>query len=180
MESPQPQSPKTADRPHFWTVTLSICAIVVSVVSSSVSIYSAHLARENYCLQNRAWLYVKEAKWEPYWFRVTLINQGKTPANFVEPSCTEVDEYNPASGKTPTTMGPVPLRFGPVSPDQTKDLTLGIPHDTNIAAGRRTTVRCGVHYRDVFGDKHTLNLCYVLMHSGDVSVGECTDGNVSD
>jgi len=179
MESPQPQSLKTADRPHFLTITLSIFAIVVSVVSSSVSLYSARLAHENYHLQNRAWLYVKEAKWEPYWFRVSLINQGKTPANFVEPVCTEVDEYNPILGRTPTTIGPVPLRFGPVPPDQTKDLTLGIPHDASNTSGRRTTVRCGVHYQDVFGEKHTLNLCYVLMHSGDVSVGECTGGNES-
>jgi hypothetical protein len=36
------------------------------------------------------------------------------------------------------------MRFGPIPPDQTEDLTLGIPHDPNNNPARRTTVRCRV------------------------------------
>ena len=178
-ENSDDEGKKIADRPHFWTITLSVFAIAVSLLSGSVSIYSAYLTKQNYHLQNRAWLYVQDVKWESYWLRATLINRGKTPANLVEPVCRELDEYGSGGGKSPTTIGPVSLRFGPVPPEQSKDLTLGIPHDTGNSPGRRTTVRCGVNYQDVFAEKHTLALCYVLMHSGEVSVGECTDGNES-
>jgi hypothetical protein len=180
MESQQPGRLKTADRPHFWTITLSIVAILVSVISSAVALYSAHLATLNYHMQNRAWVFVKDANWEPYWFRITLVNRGKTPANKVQPTCTELDEYNPVSGKTSHQMGPFPLRFGPIPPDQAKDLTVGIPHEADKTWGRRTTVRCHVEYVDVFREQHSVDFCYVLMHSGDVNVGECVEGNESD
>jgi len=169
---------RSADRPHPWTIALSIAAITVATISSGVSLFSAHLAIENFQLQNRAWLYVKEAKWESYWFRATLINRGKTPTNNVEPTCTELD-VDDLSGNKPTVIGPAPLRFGPIPPDQTEDLTLGIPHDKNNNPARRTTVHCRIDYLDVFRQKHQVNLCYVLMHGGDVSVGLCTEGNDS-
>jgi hypothetical protein len=168
---------KTADRPHRWTIALGIVAIIVSASSIFVSAFSAHLAIENYRLQNRAWLYVKEVTWESYWFRATLINRGKTPTNNVEPTCTELDVHD-RSGNKPTVIGPVPLRFGPIPPDQTEDLTLGIPHDNNNPP-HRTTVSCRIDYLDVFRQRHQLNLCYVLMHGGDVSVGQCVEGNDS-
>jgi len=174
---PKSRPQRSADRPHRWTIALGVAAITVSTVSSFVSLYSAHLSIENFHLQNRAWLYVKEVTWESYWFRATLINRGKTPTNDVEPTCAETD-VDDLSGKKPGVIGPTPLRFGPVPPDQTEDLTLGIPHDTNNPA-RRTTVRCRVVYSDVFKQKHQLNLCYVLMHGGNVSVAPCTDGNES-
>jgi hypothetical protein len=177
-EASESRPPKVADRPHGWTIAIGVAAIAVSTISSSVSLFSAHLASENFHLQNRAWLYVKEARWESYWFRATLINRGKTPTNQVEPTCTELD-VDDRSGNKPTVIGPVPLRFGPIPPDQTEDLTLGIPHDSTNNPARRTTVHCHVDYVDVFRQKHQLNLCYVLMHGGDVSVGLCTEGNYS-
>jgi hypothetical protein len=168
---------KTADRPHRWTIALSISAILVSASSIAVSAFSASLAIENYHLQNRAWLYAKDVKWESYWFRATLTNRGKTPANDVEPTCTEFDVHDRPAGK-PVVMGPFPLRFGPVPPDQTEDLSLGIPRD-NSDPPHRTTVNCSIDYSDVFRKKHRLNLCYVLMHGGEVSVGQCVEGNDS-
>jgi len=44
------QNAKIADRPHHWTVSLSVAALLVSLASAGVSMYSARFARLQYQL----------------------------------------------------------------------------------------------------------------------------------
>jgi hypothetical protein len=44
------QKEQVADRPHNWTISLSIAAILLSLLSAAVSMYSSHIAHLQYNL----------------------------------------------------------------------------------------------------------------------------------
>src|SRR5581483_8202218 len=48
LETPEERARRIADRPHHWTIGLSIGAICVSLVSAGVSFYYAHFAALQY------------------------------------------------------------------------------------------------------------------------------------
>jgi len=111
-------------------------------------------------MQQRAWLYVKNVQWEKYFFRVRLINRGKTPTNLVVPKCS-ITEDIPNTPKKVMDSGPI--RQGPIPAEDTSDILLGLPPDPKNNPLLLTTVNCRVEYIDIFNGTHVLNYCYVLM-----------------
>jgi hypothetical protein len=49
-ETPEPRSSRMADPPHHWTIGLSIAALVFSLTSTAVSMYSVHFGGLQYKL----------------------------------------------------------------------------------------------------------------------------------
>jgi hypothetical protein len=60
-ESPERRAQPMADRPHHWTIGLSIGAIFVSLGAIGVSLYSAHFAGLQYDLAKQVRQDAKDA-----------------------------------------------------------------------------------------------------------------------
>jgi hypothetical protein len=60
-ETPEQRAQRTADRPHHWTIGLSIGAIAASLGAIGVSLYSAHFAGLQYELAKQVRQDAKEA-----------------------------------------------------------------------------------------------------------------------